>query len=34
VLPASTQFDLALAAFADRCAVACNRVVKVLRLVR
>jgi hypothetical protein len=34
LLPASTQFDLALVAFAERCAVAPNRVVKVLRMVR
>lgn len=34
LLPACTQFDLALVAFAERCGVARNRVVKVLRMVR
>ena len=32
VLPAETQFDLALVAFADRCRVARSRVTKALRL--
>ncbi len=34
ILPACTQFHLALVAFAERCAVARNRVVKVLRMAR